>query len=500
MVICSEGKNYYLIDRHAPQVLLVHPIIKHFNDMEELGIDIQKWINNIGSGEFELTDVESISKEELVFYLTYYNFLKSAGYSNESKGSPPAKKHYSANLIKLYLANSEKIVFEVTDACNLKCRYCGYGELYEGFDKRENKNLSIAAAKTFLEYFDNLRKEKSNQRLFKKLCISFYGGEPLLNFPFIKEIVEYTKNNEWSHGIVSFGMTTNGLLINKYLDFLVENNFLLSISLDGNEVNNAYRLTLDGKASFKTVFHNIITLKEEYPEYFEKNVSFLAVNHKKNSIKSLERYFDTTFGKPVMVSEMSMVGVRRDRVEDFFKIYRKVYESLKPNELEDFKKNPKSLVRFPGRIRMKHFIKEFTGNTIDKYSQLLDDVGGNLVTQTGTCDPFKQKVFITANGMILTCERIPHIYSLGEVDDNEVRIDYQKISDEYNYWYRKMEKLCKKCTRRRFCTQCLFHLNLNEESPQCPQYEDAEKMKNNIIKSISTFEHLPALYLDLLKG
>lgn len=41
------------------------------------------------------------------------------------------------------IANLPQLVFEVTDACNLKCKYCAYGELYNDYDKRENKKLSI---------------------------------------------------------------------------------------------------------------------------------------------------------------------------------------------------------------------------------------------------------------------------------------------------------------------------------------------------------------------
>ena len=42
-------------------------------------------------------------------------------------------KDVEYNLIHLH-----QIIFEVTDACNLRCKYCGYADLYEGYDKREN--------------------------------------------------------------------------------------------------------------------------------------------------------------------------------------------------------------------------------------------------------------------------------------------------------------------------------------------------------------------------
>ena len=40
--------------------------------------------------------------------------------------------------IEYNLMNLKQLIFEVTDACNLRCKYCGYADLYEGYDQREN--------------------------------------------------------------------------------------------------------------------------------------------------------------------------------------------------------------------------------------------------------------------------------------------------------------------------------------------------------------------------
>lgn len=56
-------------------------------------------------------------------------------------------------------------------------------------------------------------------------------------------------------------MTTNGVLLNKYMDFLVSNDFSLLISLDGDEFNNSYRNNKLGRNSFSHVTDNIDKLK-----------------------------------------------------------------------------------------------------------------------------------------------------------------------------------------------------------------------------------------------
>ena len=78
---------------------------------------------------------------------------------------------------------------------------------------------------------------------------------------------------------LSFSMTTNALLIERYADFLVENDFDLLISLDGNEVNNSYRIFHDGEYAFKNIMYNILFIKNNYPDYFKNKVNFNSVLH-----------------------------------------------------------------------------------------------------------------------------------------------------------------------------------------------------------------------------
>ena len=60
------------------------------------------------------------------------------------------KEDIEANLLDL-----RQIVFEVTDACNLRCKYCGYADLYEGYDKRENTYFPFKRAKLIIDYLYN---------------------------------------------------------------------------------------------------------------------------------------------------------------------------------------------------------------------------------------------------------------------------------------------------------------------------------------------------------
>ena len=78
------------------------------------------------------------------------------------------------------LANLPQLVFEVTDACNLKCKYCAYGEFYEDFDKREDKMLPVSKAIRLIEYLNQYWNSERNTSANSFMYISFYGGEPLM--------------------------------------------------------------------------------------------------------------------------------------------------------------------------------------------------------------------------------------------------------------------------------------------------------------------------------
>jgi uncharacterized protein len=82
---------------------------------------------------------------------------------------------------------------------------------------------------------------------YADLTIGFYGGEPLLNFETIKRIVSYAKElyQNWS---LTFTMTTNATLLDQQMiDYIIEKDFLIYVSLDGpRENHDSKRLQVNG--------------------------------------------------------------------------------------------------------------------------------------------------------------------------------------------------------------------------------------------------------------
>ena len=71
------------------------------------------------------------------------------------------QKRGSEGIIQLII-NRKHLIFEVTDACNLHCKYCGYADLYKGYDKRKNLRFPFTRAKRVIDYL---------YELWKKNCV-----------------------------------------------------------------------------------------------------------------------------------------------------------------------------------------------------------------------------------------------------------------------------------------------------------------------------------------
>lgn len=397
------------------------------------------------------------------------------------------------------LANLPQIVFEVTDACNLKCKYCAYGEFYDDFDKRENKMLPVSKAIRLLDYLNKLWESNRNRSAKTYMYLSFYGGEPLLNFEFIRAVVEYAKTRIVTpHRKILFSMTTNAILLHRYMDFLVEHDFHLLISLDGNEYNDSYRVDHHGKGSFERIVRNVDLLRERYPDYFEKNVAFNSVLHNRSSVESVYSFFKEKFNKIPNISELNNMGIRPDKQEEFNRTYKNVSESL--HQAEHYEKIERDMSI--GASSYKSFalyIQNYSGNYYRDYLDLLVDRKEMKYLPTGTCSPFERKMFVTVNGKILPCERIGHQFGLGRITDQVVELDAEDIARKYNEYYRKMERQCSHCKNRPACIQCLFNLKNLETHPICYGFMDDKMMENYKQKQMAFMRSHPDAYRHALE-
>lgn len=82
--------------------------------------------------------------------------------------------NFEAHLIKKRVVNLKQIIFEVTQLCNLRCKYCIYGNAFNNYRNHSTLPMPFEIALKGMQYIYDLKKKREDKNLF----LSFYGGEP----------------------------------------------------------------------------------------------------------------------------------------------------------------------------------------------------------------------------------------------------------------------------------------------------------------------------------
>lgn len=150
---------------------------------------------------------------------------------------------------KKYFSN---VNFIMNNCCNMACDYC-YAN--KGRYDVSGVVLDFKTAKVVIDTLEKLRKKNKGNEFH----VTFFGGEPLLQFELIKEIVEYTYQIIENGVCVKWDIVTNGTILNdRIVDFLRLYHFTVTISIDGaKEVHDITRKFANGSGSYEIVSHNI---------------------------------------------------------------------------------------------------------------------------------------------------------------------------------------------------------------------------------------------------
>jgi uncharacterized protein len=142
------------------------------------------------------------------------------------------------------------LCLHVAHTCNLNCSYCFASQgKYQG----DRALMSLAVGKRALDFLI----ENSGTR--RNLEVDFFGGEPLMNWEVVKQIVAYGRSREAETGKhFRFTLTTNGVLLNdEVIDFCNREMHNVVLSLDGRkEVHDRLRRDYAGNGSYDTIVPN----------------------------------------------------------------------------------------------------------------------------------------------------------------------------------------------------------------------------------------------------
>lgn len=352
-------------------------------------------------------------------------------------------KHPMTDYVEVILARRmKKITLQLTQNCNFRCKYCHYTENSGGQRLHSQKRMDIETAKAAILF---LRDHSIDT---DEVFIGLYGGEPLLEFPMMKEIVAFAKTALEGKKI-QFMLTTNAALMNEeIIQFIEQEQINLLVSLDGpKEINDLNRVKADGSGTFDTIIEKVKYMHEHHPKLFKKIMLNVVMNPSHDYDKILNLFRDYPF--------LSKIEVTPTIVDDTGAKEKNVYAEQFVSKIRyyDFLTYLSILNRFP-----KEDLPVMLRQRWSKIKEDIDEFhGGTLLPEEfapgGPCIPGENKLLVTVEGNFIACERVNEISDCMIIGSLEDGLYFDKVKDLLNV-AKITEEQCKECWAFFGCTIC----------------------------------------------
>ena len=156
----------------------------------------------------------------------------------------------------------QTLVMNLTNQCNLSCEYCyEFGADKVATPEGKPKFMDLETAKTSVDFLLTQSAGRDS------VHITFFGGETLMNFPLLKQVVAYANERAAEQGRhIDFSLTTNGTLLTPaIIEFLSENHIGVTVSMDGpKEMHDHLRVFSNGKGSYDIIEPRVRALIENH--------------------------------------------------------------------------------------------------------------------------------------------------------------------------------------------------------------------------------------------
>ena len=394
----------------------------------------------------------------------------------------------AANLEEILNDCMRTMTLQVTQNCNLRCKYCVYSGSYSN-RVHSNKRMSFETAKSAIDFL------YEHSSMTTSIGIGFYGGEPLLEFDLLKRCVAYAKMKFIGKDL-SFTLTTNAtLLTDEIMEFFVENNFFVTISFDGPQVvQDKNRVMADGKSgSFERVMENVGIFLERYPE-FSWHVSFNAVLDPTNDFSCSNDFFmnfETVKDITANGVLISTDGLKKELEKDEVFSIAYEYEMFK-----NFLWSCGKLDKLGSKLSVAY---------IEQLEKLVAkrEVGieknKKFAHPGGPCLIGVHKFFVNADGNFYPCERVDESANVAMIGNIKSGFDFDRIRELLNIG-KLTEEECKRCWAFQFCIQCFRSAVDGDKLSKTKRLEKCKESKINAEECIKDYIVLKEYHSKFGKG
>lgn len=272
-------------------------------------------------------DRSDITAEDIEECFTQVVSLKESGKLFAPDTFEPVAGHLMAKTSGVVKA----LCIHIAHTCNLNCSYCFASQgKYHG----DRAIMSFEVGKRALDFLV----ENSGSR--KNLEVDFFGGEPLMNFDVVKQMVAYARSIEKEHNKnFRFTLTTNGMLIDDdVIDFANREMSNVVLSLDGRkEVHDRYRVDYTGKGSWETIVPKFQKLVEARggKNYYMRGTFTHANPDFLNDIKQmLDLGFEELSMEPVVCAPGDPSELTQEDLPIVLEQYEKLAELMRKKDKE----------------------------------------------------------------------------------------------------------------------------------------------------------------------
>ena len=330
------------------------------------------------------------------------------------------------NLAIDYKNNSRVIkalCLHIAHTCNLNCSYCFASQgKYQG----ERALMSFEVGK---QAFDFLIANSGTRR---NLEVDFFGGEPLMNFDVVKQLVEYARSIEKQAGKnFRFTLTTNGMLLDDdIIDFLNKEMSNVVLSLDGRkEVNDHFRKDYYGRGSYDTIVPKFKRLVEKRggKNYYVRGT---FTHNNTDFTNDIFHMHDLGFKELSMEPVVCPPGDPYALTEADLPVLCEQYEIL-----------AKEMIK-----------RKKAGNGFTFYHYMLDLKNGPCIYKRITgCGSGTEYMAVTPWGELFPCHQFvgDEKYSLGNIWDG---VKNTAVQDEFRSCNAYAREECKDCWAKLYCS------------------------------------------------
>ena len=341
-----------------------------------------------------------------------------------------AEELFAADIYKDYVIDFKKrqtvvkaLCLHIAHDCNLACKYC-FAE--EGEYHGRRALMSFEVGKKALDFLI----ANSGNRI--NLEVDFFGGEPLMNWNVVKQLVEYGRSQEKEHNKkFRFTLTTNGVLLNdEIMEFCNKEMSNVVLSLDGRpEVNDRMRPFRNGKGSYEL----IVPKFQKFAKSRGEKDYFVRGTFTRNNLdfgNDVLHYADLGFEKlsmePVVASPEEPYSIREEDL---------------PQIMDEYDRLAKEFVK-----------RQKEGRGFKFFHFMLDLSQGPCVAKRlSGCGSGTEYLAVTPWGDLYPCHQFVgnEEFLLGNVDTGVVNT---KVRDEFKLCNVYAKEKCKNCFARFYCS------------------------------------------------